>query len=201
MDLRDFWQRFQSGIDVAVGGDAADKLLGVRDGFVRYFQHALSRPDLDKPLSVAVVPQPHGEARDALPLSDLEILELARSRAADLEDRLGGQYAFCVGSESGLLTVEAGSDTRWLVRTWTVIRGLGDETWGSSGSIQLPQSLVRGLDEAELPFAIPGRRRRGGMVGSLTGGAASRRQATAEATFHALATMLYGVLESRRPPH
>ncbi len=196
-DLRDFWQRFQTGIDVAVGGDAADKLLGVRDGFQRYFRHAMQRPT--QPISVAVVPQSDGEAEAGLPLTDVAILELARSRAAGLHERLGDQYAFYVGSESGLLTVDAGGETRWFVRTWSVVLGLGDEGWGASGSVQLPQALVRGLDQAELPFAVPGRRRRGGMASSLTGGATNRRQDTAEATFHALATILYGVIERRRP--
>ena len=40
-------------IGVAVGSDLPDKLLGVRDGFVRYFHHGLQRP-----VPVAVVPQP-----------------------------------------------------------------------------------------------------------------------------------------------
>lgn len=177
----------------------------MREGFLRYFQHlgtqpGLARLDSGKPISVAVVPQPHQEADAALPLTDAGILELARSRATDLQDRLGGQYTFCVGSESGLLTFDADGTSRWFVRTWSVVFGLADEAWGSSGSIQLPQTLVHGLDEAELPFAVPGRRRRGGMVGSLTGGVESRRQATAEATFHALATIMYGVMENRRPP-
>ena len=53
-----FWQRFQSGIDVAVGGDLPDKLLGVREGFVRYFHHGLERS-----VPVSVKPQPLDEAR------------------------------------------------------------------------------------------------------------------------------------------
>ena len=151
-DLRSFWQRFQTGITVAVGGDVPDKLLGVREGFLRYFHQGLHRP-----VSVSVSPQALDETATPLPLTDVEILELARARAAELERRLGDGYAFYVGSEAGLLTFEAGSESRNFVRNWTVVRGLGDEAWGTSGSVQLPERLIRGLDEADLPFAIPGR--------------------------------------------
>ena len=82
-DLRDFWQRFQTGIRVAVGSDLPDKLLGVRDGFVRYFHHGLHRP-----IPVSVLPQPDDETEALPPLSDTEVLELARRRATRLEERL-----------------------------------------------------------------------------------------------------------------
>ena len=52
IDLKYFWQRLQTGIEVAVAGHAADKLLGVRDGFLRFFHDGL-----DRTVSVAVVPQ------------------------------------------------------------------------------------------------------------------------------------------------
>ena len=200
-DLRDFWQRFQTGISVAVGSDLPDKLLGVRDGFVRYFHDGLHRP-----VPVSVVPQPQDEAHALLPLSDAETLALARSRAARLEESLGAAFAFYVGSESGLLTSEdrglepdgsADDEPRTFVCTWTVVRGLEDEAWGSSGAVQLPRHLIRGLDSEDLPFVIPGTRRSGGMVSSLTGGLESRRSATALATFHAVASIMYGLIESR----
>ena len=211
-DLRDFWQRFQTGIRVAVGSDLPDKLLGVRDGFVRYFHHGLHRP-----IPVSVLPQPDDETEALPPLSDAEVLELARTRAARLEERLGAggpasrrpdsAFAFYVGSETGLVTREdpaprgtADDDSdepRYFVRTWTVVRGLEDEAWGSSGSVQLPRHLIRGLDSEDLPFAIPGRRRSGGMVSSLTGGLETRRSATAQATLHAVASIMYGLIESR----
>ena len=51
-DLKNFWQRLQTGVEVAVAAGASpDKLLGVRDGFLRYFHDGL-----DRPVSVAVVP-------------------------------------------------------------------------------------------------------------------------------------------------
>ncbi len=192
-DLRNFWRRFQTGIEVGVGGDTPDKLLGVRDGFRRYF-----RRGFDRPVSVSVVPRSQDEATTPLPLADDEILELARDRATALAEELGERFTFYVGSEAGLLIFDAAGESRCFVRSWTVIRGLGDEAWGSSGSLQLPQPLVEGLDRDQLPFAVPGRRREGGMVSSLTSGLETRREATSLATFHALSSLLYGVLERRR---
>lgn len=193
-DSKNFWQRFQTGIEVAVGGDLPDKLLGVREGFLRYFHDGLERP-----VPVAVVPQPQDEVHTPLPLTDGEILRLARERCRSLEERLGESYAFYVGTETGLLTRDSGGEVRRFVRNWTVVRGLGDEAWGSGGSLQLPERLIRGLDEDELPFAVPGTRRSGGMVSSLTGGLETRRSSIALATLHALSSLMYGILESR--PH
>ena len=193
-DLTGFWQRFQSGIDVAVGGDLPDKLLGVRDGFLRYF-----RDGLEGSVPVAVVPQPQDEAHTPLPVSDTDILTLARRRAGELSRLHGDAFAFYVGSEAGLLLFEADGLRRYFVRSWTAVLGLGEEVWGSSGSVQLPERLLEGLDHKDLPFAVPGTRRRGGMVSSLTGGVETRRSATALATFNAVSTLMYGRLESH--PH
>ena len=51
-DLKNFWQRLQTGVEVAVAGHAPDKLLGVRDGFLRFFHDGR-----DRTVSVVVVPQ------------------------------------------------------------------------------------------------------------------------------------------------
>ena len=193
-DVKGFWQRFQSGIEVAVGGDLPDKLLGVRDGFVRYFHHGL-----EQSVPVSVMPQPLDESRTPLPVTDADTLALARRRALDLKRLYGTAFAFHVGTEAGLLLFESDGHARYFVRSWTVVLGLGEETWGSSGSVQLPQRLIQGLDREDLPFAVPGTRRSGGMVSSLTGSLETRRSATATATFHALATLMYGRLESH--PH
>lgn len=208
-ELKEFWRRWGEGVDVAVaaGGGLPDKLLGVRDGFLRYLHDGLS-----KPVSVTVTPKLEDD--DApLPFDDGEILDLARGRAAELAASLaespGGpadEFSFVVGTESGLSWAEsrahAGSgskkdaERRYFVRTWTVIHAFGEEAWGSSGALQLPQRLIEGREPEELPFAVPGTRRGGGMTGSLTGGLETRRRATALATFHALASLFYGVLES-----
>ncbi len=193
-DLTGFWQRFQSGIDVAVSGDLPDKLLGVRDGFLRYF-----RDGLEKSVPVSVKPQPLDDARTPLPVSDADILSLARERALELKRLHGDAFAFLVGSEAGVLAFEADGQTHYFVRNWTVVLGLGEETWGSSGSVQLPERIIRGVEREDLPFAFPGTRRSGGMVSSLTGAVETRRSAAALATFHAVSTLMYGRLESH--PH
>lgn len=177
---------------MAVASQLPDKLLGVREGFRRYFHDGLERP-----LPVAVTPHPVDEDGAPLPLSDDAILEMARDRARSLAAEVGDRFHFTVGSEAGLLGFEAAGERRSFVRCWTVIVGLDGETWGSSGSVQLPPRLVDGVGDEELPYAIPGTRRSGGMAASLTGGLEDRRSTTALATLNALSTLLYGVLQSR----
>lgn len=190
-DITDFWRQFQSGVDVAVASSIPDKLFGVRDGFLRYF-----REGIDQDVPVVVKPLPQDEGGAPLPLTDAGILELARQRAAAEKARLGDAFDFYVGSEAGLLTFDAGGMRRHFVRCWTVIFGLDDEAWGSSGSLQLPERLIHGLDDDDLPFVVPGTRRSGGMVSSLTGGLENRRSATESSTLSALATLMWGLIES-----
>ena len=68
-DLKNFWQRLQTGVEIAVAGPSPDKLLGVRDGFLRYFHDGL-----DRTVSVAVVPQQVQEDPLGLPVSDEEVI-------------------------------------------------------------------------------------------------------------------------------
>lgn len=191
-DHRDFWRRYQTGIDVSVasGPRLPDKLLGVRDGFLRYFHDGLSRP-----VPVYVTSRLEDEMAP-LPLDDDEILDLARRRVLALEEQIGSSGGILVGTESGLAVQSSGGQRRVFVRTWTVVRTHEKEAWGSSGALQMPGDLIAGLDETDIQFAVPGTRRGGGMVASLTGGVETRRKATALATFHALSSLLYGVLES-----
>lgn len=191
-DHRDFWRRYQTGIDVAVasGPRLPDKLLGVRDGFVRYFHDGLSRP-----VPVAVASKLEDDVAP-LPLDDDETLHLARRRVLTLEEQVGEEGGFLVGTESGLAVQSTADVRRVFVRTWTVVRVAGREAWGSSGALQIPSDLIEGLEQTDIQFAIPGTRRGGGMVASLTGGVETRRKATALATFHALSSLLYGFLES-----
>jgi non-canonical (house-cleaning) NTP pyrophosphatase len=191
-DLKNFWQRLQTGVEVAVAGTASENLLGVRDAVLRYFHDGL-----DRTVSVAVVPQTVSEAPIGLPFTDEETLRLARSRVAELEEKLGSTYHFYIASESGIHMIDADSGPRYFIRYWTVIRGTLGEAWGSSGSVQIPEGIVAGLDQTQIPFAVPGTRRSGGIIRSLTGGLESRRKAITGATLHALSTLFYGVLESR----
>lgn len=191
-DLRAFWDRFQKGIEIAVGSSASHKLLGVRDGFLRYFHDGLHR-------FAPVVIVPHGEVEvpSCLPVSDEEAIAAARKEAHELERQLGDAYHFYVASEGGLHTVEVEGRTHYFARTWTVVRTPVGEAWGGSGSIQLPDQIVDGgIGEDGVPIVIPGRRRDGGMVASLTGGMETRRSSVASATLHALSTLFYGMLES-----
>jgi hypothetical protein len=192
MDLKDFWQRLQKGVEVAVAGSTADKLLGVRDGFLRFFHDGL-----DKTVSVVVIPQPMPEDPVGLLVTDEEMVRHARKRALELEERLGGVYHFYIANEGGIESLDVDGHPRYFVRNWTVLRAPLGEAWGSSGAVQLPDRLVAGLDSAQIPFAVPGTRRSGGITSSLTGGLETRRKNIALSTFHALSTLFYGVLESR----
>jgi non-canonical (house-cleaning) NTP pyrophosphatase len=192
IELKAFWDRFQTGIEIAVGSSASHKLLGVRDGFLRYFHEGLHRP-----IPVVIVPHAEVEVRDCLPLSDEEAISAARREAGDLERQLGSAYHFYVASEGGLHSVELDGKMHYFTRSWSVIRAPVGEAWGGSGSIQLPDKLMDGLSgDGVVSMAIPGRRREGGMIASLTGGMETRRSAVATATMHALSTLFYGMLES-----
>jgi len=192
MDLKNFWQRLQTGVEVAVAGHTPDKLLGVRDGFLRFFHDGL-----DRTVSVAVVPQSVEEEPIGLLVSDEEVVREARRKALALEEKLRGNYHFYISSEGGIESLDIDGTQRYLIRNWTVMRSPLGEAWGSSGAIQLPDRLVAGLDSAQIPFAVPGTRRSGGITSSLTGGLETRRKNIALSTFHALSTLFYGVLESR----
>lgn len=189
MEITDFWQRLQRGVEVAVSGSNPDKLLGVRDGFLRYFKERL-----DRPVSIAVVSQSEASPVDGLPLDDVKILSLAQSGARELQSRLAEHYHFFVASEGGLDEIRIADTSRFVVRNWTVVLSPIGEAWGSSGSVQIPQRLIAGLDRDQLPFAVPGTRRGGGMIASLTGGLETRRKAVELATVHALSTLFFGML-------
>jgi non-canonical (house-cleaning) NTP pyrophosphatase len=189
-DLRAFWSRFQTGVEVAVASTSSDKLLGIRDGFHRYFHDAL-----DRRISVVVVPHAETEDLGGLSFTDAGTVAMARSRARSLIDSLGEAYHFYVGSEGGLHSLEFDGETHYFVRNWTAVVGAIGEAWGASGSIEVPGRYISGAEGREAPIAIPGTRRRGGMISSLTAGLETRRSAVSEATFHALSSLFYGVLE------
>lgn len=191
-DIKNFWQRLQTGVEVAVAGTSPEHLLGVRDAILRYFHDGL-----DRTVSVAVVPQAVTETPFGLPYTDEETIKLARNRVAELEEKLGSTYHFYISSESGIHAIETDGKPRYFIRYWTVIRSTLGEAIGSSGSVQLPDRLVSGLDQAQIPFAVPGTMRSGGIIRSLTGGLESRRKAISVSTVHALSSLFYGVLESR----
>lgn len=146
---------------------------------------------------MAIVARPPAELSSGLPLSDQETLALARSRAVTLEEELGGEHHFYLGAEGGLQRLDLAEETVYFVHYWAALRGLGDETWGSSGSLQVPRHLVAGLEGEDMIAALPATRRRGGMLAALSQGRETRRTAVAVAVFHALTTRFFGVLGSR----
>jgi non-canonical (house-cleaning) NTP pyrophosphatase len=186
---KDFWRALQSGIEVAVVSPNPEKLLGVRDGFLTYLRQHLSRV-----VPVALVPHQVRDRLLGLPLRDEDTVDLARGRARALAEELGDTYQFYVSTEGGLDGVEAGDKTLYFVRSWTAIVGPGGEALGSSSAVQLPERLIEGLENEDLPLAVPGTRRSGGMMSSLTGGVETRRRAVASATFNALSSLFYGQL-------
>ena len=187
-----FWSRFQRGVEVAVASGDPEKLLGVRAGFLRYFHDGL-----DQPVPVVVVQQPQAASDAGLATTDEKTVALARQQAHRLAEDLGDQYHFHVGSEGGLHSLEIDGSVHYFVRDWAVVVGAGGEARGASGSVEIPTRLIDGLDGRQIPFAVPGTRRSGGMISSLTGRLETRRTSVATATFHALSTLFYGVLEAR----
>ncbi len=198
--IKELWRELHrelhgGGIEVTLASDAADRQAGVRDGFRRYFNQVVGQP-----MPIAIVPRHCEEVAGGLPAGDRATLDLAHRKAAALLAELGDSYHFYVATEGGLemLTV-AGKDLHF-IRNWTVILGPFGEAWGCSGSLQLPPRLIASLDGATLDKAavameIPGTRRSGGIISSLTHGAENRRSAVAQSTFNALCSLFYGCTE------
>lgn len=129
-------------------------------------------------------------------MAEEELWTLTRDKldAASLEPL--GLHPFVVAVESGLVYREVFGKFAYMVKTVAVIRGLGGEGIGSSGELQLPEILVSDFDSLHSRFPLPGTRRAGGMVHSLTDGLETRRSTAAQATFNALVTLCWGMLPS-----
>ena len=183
---KSFWDGFQSGIDIAVGSSEPHKLLGTRDAFEEFIEKVVGRS-----LSVTVVP--HGEVEQShyLPMSDEEAIWAARHECLELEDRLGSECQFYVGNEGGLHGLDVEGQTRYFVRSWSVVRCVSGEGWGGSSSVQLPLDSVKDLDGEHRSLVIPGRRRSEGIVSALTNGLSDRRSGVRVATLNALSTLFY----------
>lgn len=181
--------RLDDGVAVAVLESLPQEMLGVRDAFLRYFGRRVGRR-----VPIALVPQRLEEERLGLAASDEEAVSRARRRARALRERLGDAYHFHVAVEGALDRVAVDGEERYFVRSWTVLAGLGGEAWGASGSLEIPGRV---LDEGIDPrLSSPGKRRGGGLISSLTGGAGNRRSAVAESTFNALCSLVYAVYDS-----
>lgn len=192
MELKEFWRRLKTGVEVTVAGHTADKLLGVRDGFLRFFQERHL-----KEVTVVVVPQTVSETALGILTSDEQVLQVSQRHVREMEAKVGSDYHFFVATEGCAHSLEVGGETRYFVRNWTVIRCALGEAWGSSGSIQLPMDLVS-RREGEAAISFPGTRKRGGILSSLTGGLETRRSSVHQSTVHALSTLFYGMLDGSR---
>ena len=171
------------------------KLLGVRDGFRSFCRHRMPQPT-----SVVVIPQDGGPVGPSLPLSDEETASLVLRQSSGLQGQLSPSYLFFVAAEGGLDSVETPDRHLFFARYWAAVTcDLGDAV-GSSSGLQLPHRMIEGLDGSEIPLAVPGGRRKGGMLGSLTAGVTTQRSAVADATFNALSTLFYGLLASGSTP-
>ena len=184
-----FWSRILRGLEVAVGAAGSEELVGVRQGFRRYFHQGARRS-----MPIAVVPQGEEEDKLGLPASDAETVGVLRRQVRELEDELGEAYSFYVATGGGLHTVALDDDSQAsFVRCWTVISCPIGEAWGGSGSLQIPTRMLS--PEGGQDLAGVGTRRRGGLVSSLTARLENRRKASSLATFHALSSLFYGRLE------
>jgi non-canonical (house-cleaning) NTP pyrophosphatase len=193
--LRVLWRALQNGVEVTVASDAADRLLGVRDGFRRFLRS--SGPGT---VPIAVVPQHFDEPASGLPLDDASTVELALGKARALREALGDAYHFYVATEGGLETITLDGRDLHFIRNWTVVLGTIGEACGCSGAVQLPERLLAALDEprwsrGEPAMSVPGTRRRGGIISSLTHGVENRRSSVTQSTFNALCSLFYGVIE------
>jgi non-canonical (house-cleaning) NTP pyrophosphatase len=191
-DLRDFWQRLQTGVEVAVAGSSPEILLGVRDGFRRYLDNGAGSG-----VPVVVVPHEAEATEVPLRLSDKAIIRHVSQEVDRLRSVAGEQYHFLVAADGGTHDLSLEDGTHVFVRCWAMLWSTVGEALGSSGSVEIPQRLIANLEESEGMRHLPGTRRQGGLIRSLTGGLETRRSAVAQATLHALSSLFYGVIESR----
>lgn len=193
----ELFEHLRHGLQIyVVGGNRfPDKLLGIRDGFARLFSE---RFGFRVSLAIHLVPVP--ELPERIPMAEEELWTLTRDKisAAQLEpvEPSGKPPAFLLSVESGLVYRELFGRFVYLVKTVAIVRGLGGEALGSSAELQLPEILVTDSDSLRMQLPLPGTRRAGGMVHSLTDGLETRRSTAAQATFNALVTLCWGMLPS-----
>ncbi len=205
--VKELWSRLKTGIEVTLACDATDRQSGVRDGFRRYFETLSKRtggppvsPTISPTVPIVIVPRHCEEAASGLPAGNRATLELAHRKAAALFAELGDAYHFYVATEGGLDRLTVGDEDLHFVRNWTVLLGPFGAAYGCSAGWQLPPRLIASLgsvsmDEAAAAVVVPGTRRSGGIISSLTGGAENRRSAVAQSTFNALCSLFFGRLD------
>jgi hypothetical protein len=180
-DLRDFWQRFQRGAEVAVAGLQSEHALGVREAFQRYLRDVLRRPS-----AIAVVPQEiDAGSRAGLAPSDEHALETTVLATRALRERLGSAYQFFVASAPAAATLSVAGEQRSFLRIWTAVDSPLGVAFAASSSLELHgdwRSQVADSSSARV----------GGLLREMTGGAATRRSAVRQSTLLALASTFHG---------
>lgn len=190
-NLKEFWSRLQDSVDVLVASRDPEHLLGVRDGFRRFFWHGLGRD-----VSVVVRPGPPRLEQSSLWSTAEQTLTAAQRSAEGLQQE-ETVAPFCVGVEEGFVGLPVGTEVCEFVHCWTVVVCDLGSARGSSGAIEIPARFTHPGGESQRGPHVPGTLRRGGMIGSLTGGLETRRLAVSHAVVHALSTVFYGYLEIR----
>lgn len=161
----------------------------MRDGFARLLSE---RFGFRVALAIHLVPAP--ELPERIPMAEEELWTLTRDKISAAETDPDESHTFRVCVESGLVYRELFGKFVYLVKTVAIVRGLGGEALGSSSELQLPEILVTDFDSLHTQLPLPGTRRAGGMVHSLTDGLETRRSTAAQATFNALVTLCWGML-------
>lgn len=173
-ETKGLWASLSRGVEVAAANTSSSELLGIRDGVRQFLQASFGTRYVDIP--IAIVPHESSIAPSGLAVTDSSTLALARSRTEEIASDLHGQYQFFVGVDAGLHSLSIDGDQICFVRCWAAVRSQKKETWGASGSLQIPAT------------AEPAKRREGGLLKALTRGGETRRSAVKLAVFHAFSS-------------
>lgn len=198
----ELWTSVHRGFAVSTDTSDSQKLFGFRDGFRQYFASVGWEPEVQV--------RARGSEGDhpAIPTSDERLMTTVGERAARLYRADQGSSTFSVASESGLsfheaegseeereVDLQASTRTVVLVKTWVAMASSMGTAYGVSGGVQIPHAILQARAGVDIP--VPGHRRKGGIVGSLTRGVETRRSAIRQATLYALSTMFYGCFDDR----
>ena len=180
-------------IVVAVGSLRTPKLDAVRQALAE-ISTRLGPPAVFEVVGVEV---PSGVRHT--PLSREEIMKGARQRAENLV-RLardtGRAWRYFAGLEGGVDVMEGALGRQVFLQNWAcVLDGFGRESYGQSGAVALPESLVtsvvdQGIELSEAIDTFAGRRglrNRQGAWGVLTGNLITRKDAFRIAMINAFA--------------
>ncbi len=172
-----------------VASHDSDQLLGVSDGFRRYLR------GLDREMALSVEPDAEAREESMLWTTAEDTLTAAHRQVTELKRRSPAPWVFCIALEEGLATLDVDGHPREFLFSWAVLSCALGTTCGGSGPVEIPERLIAGPDPSQRA-GVPATRRRGGILGSLTGGLESRREAFSLATLHAVSSLFFGFAEA-----